>query len=81
MSFIWVCIALNVVPLLFAGDCSFPVADGFDVVIVDTDEELHYLQKYQASKTPLFIPIQSYSLALLSFTALGQQRVICYLLR
>ena len=33
--------------------------DEFD----DTDEELYYLQKCQASKTPLFIPIQSYSLA------------------
>ena len=29
----------------------------------DTDEELYYLQKCQASKTPLFIPIQSHSLA------------------
>ena len=34
-----------------------------DDVIDDTDEELYYLQKCQASKTPLFIPIQSYSLA------------------
>ena len=33
--------------------------DEFD----DTDEELYYLQKCQASKTPLFIPIQSYPLA------------------
>ena len=33
--------------------------DEFD----DTDEELYYLQKCQASKTPLFIPIQSHSLA------------------
>ena len=40
-----------------------------------------YLQKCQASKTPLFIPIQSYSLALLSFTTLRQQRFNCYLLR
>ena len=32
-------------------------------VIDDTDEELYYLQKCQASKTPLFIPIQSHSLA------------------
>ena len=51
--------------------CSFSVAGGcpplsrrwssaeFD----DTDEELYYLQKCQASKTPLFIPIQSHSLA------------------
>ena len=34
-----------------------------DDVIDDTDEELYYLRKCQASKTPLFIPIQSYSLA------------------
>ena len=33
--------------------------DEFD----DTDEELYYLQKCQARKTPLFIPIQSHSLA------------------
>ena len=33
--------------------------DEFD----DTDEELYYLLKCQASKTPLFIPIQSHSLA------------------
>ena len=36
---------------------------GFNNVINDTDEELYYLQKCQASKTPLFILIQSYSLA------------------
>ena len=36
---------------------------GSDDVIDDTDEELYYLQKCQASKTPLFIPIQSHSLA------------------
>ena len=34
-----------------------------DDEFVDTDEELYYLQKCQASKTPLFIPIQSHSLA------------------
>ena len=34
-----------------------------DDVIDDTDEELYYLQKCQASKTPLFIPIKSHSLA------------------
>ena len=33
--------------------------DEFD----DTDEELYYLQKCGSSKTPLFIPIQSHSLA------------------
>ena len=31
--------------------------DEFD----DTDEELYYLHKCQASKTPLFIPIQTHS--------------------
>src|SRR4051812_19711660 len=36
---------------------------GSDDVFDDTDEELYYLQKCQASKTPLFIPIQSHSLA------------------
>ena len=36
---------------------------GSDDEFDDTDEELYYLQKCQASKTPLFIPIQSYSLA------------------
>ena len=35
----------------------------FDDVINDTDEELYYLQKCQASKNPLFILIQSHSLA------------------
>ena len=34
-----------------------------DDVIDDTDEDLYYLQKCQASKTPLFILIQSHSLA------------------
>ena len=52
-----------------------------DDVIDDTDEELYYLQKCQASKTPLFILIQSYSLAPALFNALGQHRFICYLLR
>ena len=33
--------------------------DEFD----DIDQELYYLQKCQASKNPLFIPIQSHSLA------------------
>ena len=36
---------------------------GSDDVINDTNEELCYLQKCQASKTPLFIPIKSHSLA------------------
>ena len=38
-----------------------------DAVIDDTNEELYYLQKCQASKTPLLIPIQSHSLALSLF--------------
>ena len=48
---------------MFAGGCSLLVDDVSDDVIDDTDEELYYLQKCQASKTPLFIPIQSHSLA------------------
>ena len=36
---------------------------GSDDEIDDTDEELYYLQKCQASKHPLFISIQSHSLA------------------
>ena len=35
----------------------------FDDEFDDTDEELYYLQECQASKTPLFILIQSHSLA------------------
>ena len=57
------CIALIVVPFMFAGGCSLLVDEVSDDVIDDTDEELYYLQKCQASKTPLFIPIQSHSLA------------------
>ena len=42
----------------------FPLSRrGSDDEIDDTDEELYYVQKCQASKTPLFIPIQSHSLA------------------
>ena len=48
---------------VFAGDCSPSVEVCFDDVINDTDEELYYLQKCQASKTPLFIPIQTHLLA------------------
>ena len=57
------CIALIVVPFVFVGGCSLLVDDVSDDVIDDTSEELYYLQKCQASKTPLFIPIQSHSLA------------------
>src|SRR3954466_10074341 len=56
------CIALIVflpcLPVLSPLDRS-----GFDDEFDDTDEELCYLQKCQASKTPLFISIQSHSLA------------------
>ena len=56
------CIALIVFPLCCR--CLSPLSrrcsnDEID----DTDEELYYLHRCQASKTPLFIPIQSYSLA------------------
>ena len=54
---------MNVVSFVFSGGCSLLVDDVSDEVIDDTDEELYYLQKCQASKTPLFIPIQSHSLA------------------
>ena len=60
------CIALIVFPLC----CRFlfPLSRrGPDDEFDDTDEELYYLQKCQASKTPLFIPIQSHSLALALF--------------
>ena len=57
------CIALIVVPFVFVGGYSLLVDDVSDDVIDDTDEELYHLQKCQASKTPLFIPIQSHSLA------------------
>ena len=41
----------------------FPLSRrGSDDEIDDPDEELYYLQKCQASKTPLFILIQSHSL-------------------
>ena len=36
---------------------------GSDDEFDDTDEELYYLQKCQASRSPLFIPIQHHSLA------------------
>ena len=62
----WSCIILCIALIV-----SFPVCRYFfpldrrdtDDVINDTDEEIYYLQKCQASKTPLFISIQSYSLA------------------
>ena len=63
MSFIWLCIAVNVVSFVFAGGCSPSVDVCSGDVIDDTDEELYYLRKCQASINPLFIPIQSHSLA------------------
>ena len=48
---------------VFAGGCSPSVDDVSDDEIDDTGEERYYLQKCQASKTPLFILIQSHSLA------------------
>ena len=63
MSFILLCIAVNVVSFVFAGGCSLLVDDVSDDVMDDTDEEIYYLQKCQASKNPLFILIQSHSLA------------------
>ena len=53
---------LSLLPVLFplSRRCS---DDEFD----DTDEELYYLQKCQASKPPSIIPIQSHSLALALF--------------
>ena len=45
--------------------CLFPLSTrGSDDEIDDTDEELYYLQKSQASNKPLFISIQYHSLAL-----------------
>ena len=57
------CIASIVVPFVFVGGCTLLVDDVSDDVIDDTDEEIYYLRKCQASITPLFIPIQSHSLA------------------
>ena len=62
----WSCIILCIALIVFllCCRCLFPPDRRCsDVVIVDTDEELNYLPKCQASKTPLFIPIQPHSLA------------------
>ena len=48
---------------MFARNRPLLVDDVSDDVIDDTDEELYYLQKCHASKTPLVISIQSHSLA------------------
>ena len=74
-------IALIVVPFVFAGGCSLLVDDVSDDVIDGTDEELYYLQKCQARKKPLFIPIQSHSLAPALFHCIRTTRFLCYLLR
>ena len=56
------CIALIGFPLCCR--CLSPLSRRcFDDAIDDTDEELYYLRKCQASKNPLLIPIQSHSLA------------------
>ena len=57
-------VALHWLCFFFVCRCLSPLSrrrsdDEFD----DTDEELYYLQQCQASKTPLFIPIKSHSLA------------------
>ena len=54
---------------------------GSDDEFDDTNEEQYYLQKCQSSKTPCSFQYNPTLLLLLSFTALGQQRFICYLLR
>ena len=74
------CIALLV--FLLCCRCLSPLSrrrtdDEFD----DTDEELYYLQKCQASKTPLFIPIKSHSLAPALFYCIRTTTTYRYLLR
>ena len=56
------CIALIVLPLCCRGLSPLSRRRSDDL-IDNTDEEFCYLQKCQASKTPLFIPIQTHSLA------------------
>ena len=53
IDYVFFCICRYLSPLDRLGS-----DDEFD----DTNEELYYLQKCQASKIPLFIPIQSHSL-------------------
>ena len=56
------CIAFVVFTLVCR--CLYPLGRrGSHEEFDDTDEELYYLQKCHASRTPLFIPIQSHSLA------------------
>ena len=75
VAFHWLC------SFLFAGGCSFSVEDDSDIVIIDTYEEHYYLQKCQASNPPRSLWYNPTLSLLLSFTALGQQRINCYMLR
>ena len=62
----WSCIILCIALIVFflVCRCLSPLdRRGSDDEFDDTDEELYYLQKCQASKTPLLNPIQSHSLA------------------
>ena len=78
------CIILCIALIVFFSVCRYlsPVdRRGSDDEIDDTDDELYYLQKCQASKTPLFIPIQSHSLTPALFYCIRTTRFLCYLLR
>ena len=57
------CFITLIVFLLYCQYLSPPSRRASDDEIDDTDEELYYLLKCQASKNPLFILIQSHSLA------------------
>ena len=62
----WSCIILCIALIVFFLVCRYLSPLGrrrSDDELDSTDEELYSLQKCQASKTPLFIPIQSHSLA------------------
>ena len=72
---------MNVVSFVFSGGCSLLVDDVSDDVMNDTDEELYYLQKCQASKPPCSFQYNPTLSLLLSFTALGQQQFNGYVLR
>jgi hypothetical protein len=67
MSFIWMCIALNVVPFLYL-PVLFPLGRRcFDVEIDVTDEDTMLSSEVPGKQTPLSILIQSHSLALALF--------------
>ena len=72
---------IDCVPFCVAGICPLSIDVIPDDVIVDTDEDSMLSSEVPGKQNPLVHSDTSYSLALLSFTALGQQRVICYLLR